>query len=133
MLHTLDYLGEGVRTLAEADQATRNYLRVITSIIQAGIGRNLSLKLTQLGLDVDRATTVDNMAAARVALSAAVGPFRPCCSYRLRGEPRQGRYHPYFQGASGQCRRYRRSPPCNFESADGSLRSGGSPDAIEVA
>ena len=72
LLHTLDYLGEGVRTLAEADQATRNYLRVIASIIQAGIGRNLSLKLTQLGLDVDRATTVDNM---RRILDAADGFF----------------------------------------------------------
>jgi proline dehydrogenase len=61
LLQTLDYLGESVRTLAEADAATRDYLRVIDTIIKAGIGRNLSLKLTQLGLDVDRASAVDNL------------------------------------------------------------------------
>jgi proline dehydrogenase len=61
LLQTLDYLGESVETLAEADAATRDYVRVIDAIIVAGIGRNLSLKLTQLGLDVDRASAVDNL------------------------------------------------------------------------
>jgi proline dehydrogenase len=61
LLQTLDYLGESVATLGEADAATRDYLRVIDAIIVAGIGRNLSLKLTQLGLDVDRASAVDNL------------------------------------------------------------------------
>jgi proline dehydrogenase len=61
LMQTLDYLGESVGTLAEADAATRDYLRVIDAIIHAGIGRNLSLKLTQLGLDVDRASAVDNL------------------------------------------------------------------------
>ena len=58
---TLDYLGESVASLAEADTATRDYLRVVDAVMQAGIIRNLSLKLTQLGLDVDRATAVDNL------------------------------------------------------------------------
>src|SRR5439155_9735524 len=49
-LHTLDHLGESVATLAEADAATRDYLAIINAVIDAGIGRNLSLKLTQLGL-----------------------------------------------------------------------------------
>jgi proline dehydrogenase len=61
LLQTLDYLGESVRTLAEADAATRDYLKIIDAILLAGIGRNLSLKLTQLGLDVDRASAVDNL------------------------------------------------------------------------
>lgn len=61
LMQTLDYLGESVTTLAEADAATRDYIRVIDAVIQAGIGRNLSLKLTQLGLDVDRASAVDNL------------------------------------------------------------------------
>jgi proline dehydrogenase len=61
LLQTLDYLGESVGTLAEADRATREYQRVIDAIIAADIGRNLSLKLTQLGLDVDRASAVDNL------------------------------------------------------------------------
>jgi proline dehydrogenase len=58
---TLDYLGESVATMAEADQATRAYLDVIEAISRTAIGRNLSLKLTQLGLTIDRATCVDNL------------------------------------------------------------------------
>jgi proline dehydrogenase len=61
LMQTLDFLGESVSTLAEADRATRDYLHVIDAVIQSGIGRNLSLKLTQLGLDVDRASAVDNL------------------------------------------------------------------------
>jgi proline dehydrogenase len=61
MLQTLDYLGESVAGIAEADQATREYLNVIQRIAAAGIGRNISLKLTQLGLTIDRATCVDNL------------------------------------------------------------------------
>jgi proline dehydrogenase len=61
MMHTLDYLGESVGTIAQADQATRAYLSIIDRVTSAGIGRNISLKLTQLGLGVDRATCVDNL------------------------------------------------------------------------
>ncbi len=49
------------RSLAEADAATRDYLAVIDAIVASGIERNISLKLTQLGLDVDRASAVDNL------------------------------------------------------------------------
>ena len=58
---TLDYLGESVRTIAEADTATRAYIRVFGQLAGAGIDHNISLKLTQLGLTVDRATCVDNL------------------------------------------------------------------------
>jgi proline dehydrogenase len=61
MTHTLDYLGESVATMAEADVATRAYLAIIDKIVAAGIGRNISVKLTQLGLTIDRATSVDNL------------------------------------------------------------------------
>jgi proline dehydrogenase len=61
MLLTLDYLGESVRTVEEAAAATREYLRLVEVIVAAGIERNISLKLTQLGIDVDRATAVDNL------------------------------------------------------------------------
>jgi proline dehydrogenase len=61
MLVTLDYLGESVASIDEAAAATREYLTVIDAIAASGVGRNISLKLTQLGLDVDRATTVDNL------------------------------------------------------------------------
>ena len=58
---TLDLLGESVSTLDAADAATRAYLAVIDAITRSGIERNLSVKLTQLGLDVDKASTVDNL------------------------------------------------------------------------
>ena len=61
LTQTLDYLGESIGTLADADAATREYLAIIDAIVAAGIGRNLSLKLTQIGLAVDRASTVDNL------------------------------------------------------------------------
>ena len=61
LLLTLDYLGESVRTLDEASAATREYVRLIEVIVASGIERNISLKLTQLGVDIDRATCIDNM------------------------------------------------------------------------
>jgi proline dehydrogenase len=61
LLLTLDYLGESVRTLDEATAATREYMRLLERIVESGIERNVSLKLTQLGVDVDRATCVDNL------------------------------------------------------------------------
>src|SRR3954469_2323997 len=53
---TLDYLGESVRTTEEADAATGAYVRLLEVIVIAGIERNISLKLTQLGASIDRAT-----------------------------------------------------------------------------
>ena len=61
LMITLDYLGESVKTLDEAMTATREYVRLMSVIVSAGIERNISLKLTQLGIDVDRATCVDNL------------------------------------------------------------------------
>ena len=61
LLLTLDLLGESVSTLEQADAATREYLRVVDAIVRSGIERNISLKLTQLGLDVDKASAVDNL------------------------------------------------------------------------
>ena len=61
MTVTLDHLGESLHSLAQADTATREYIDIVKTIVASGIGRNLSLKLTQLGLDVDRASCVDNL------------------------------------------------------------------------
>ena len=61
LLVTLDLLGESVNNLEEAETATRGYLRVIDTIVASNIERNVSLKLTQLGLDVDKASAVDNL------------------------------------------------------------------------
>jgi proline dehydrogenase len=61
LLITLDHLGEGVRTFDEAAAATQEYVRLMDVIVSSGIERNISLKLTQLGIDVDRATCVDHL------------------------------------------------------------------------
>jgi proline dehydrogenase len=58
---TLDYLGESVASADAAAAAAADYVAIINKIVVSGIERNISLKLTQLGLDVDRATAVDNM------------------------------------------------------------------------
>ncbi len=72
LLQTLDYLGESVTSVAEAEAATLDYLRVIDAVTRSGIERNLSLKLTQLGLSVSPATAVNNL---RRILDAADGFF----------------------------------------------------------
>ncbi len=61
VLITLDLLGESVTNLEGAAAATREYLDVVEAMIAADVERNISLKLTQLGLDVDKATAIDNI------------------------------------------------------------------------
>jgi proline dehydrogenase len=61
MLLTLDQLGESITTLAEAEAATRVYLALVEKIQAAGIDRNISVKPTQLGLDIDPSVCVDNI------------------------------------------------------------------------
>jgi proline dehydrogenase len=70
---TLDRLGEHERSTESADEATRACVAVMAEVARAGIGRNLSVKLTQLGLDVDRATSLDNL--RRVLEGAAQHEF----------------------------------------------------------
>jgi len=61
MLLTLDQLGESITTLAEAETATAVYLTLIEKILAAGVDRNISIKPTQLGLDIDQAVCVRNV------------------------------------------------------------------------
>ncbi|MEO8070507.1 MAG: proline dehydrogenase family protein, partial [Acidobacteriota bacterium] len=58
---TLDYLGEHQKSREGVAEATRAYIAIADAAIKAGISRNISLKLTQLGLDIDRATAIDNV------------------------------------------------------------------------
>lgn len=58
---TLDLLGESVGSTEAAADATETYIAITEDIARAGISRNLSVKLTQLGLDVDEATAIDNL------------------------------------------------------------------------
>lgn len=52
---TLDFLGEGVGTAARAEASGDAYVRIVDALRESGVDSNLSLKLTQLGLDVDPA------------------------------------------------------------------------------
>jgi proline dehydrogenase len=56
-----------------AATAAAEYVSVIQAMVAAGVERNISVKLTQLGLDVDRATAVDNI--RRVLESADAHQF----------------------------------------------------------
>ena len=58
---TLDQLGESVATISAADAATRGYLEMVAAIVGSGVERNISIKLSQLGLGVDRAVCTDNV------------------------------------------------------------------------
>jgi proline dehydrogenase len=50
---TLDYLGESVSDRAEATAAADTYLEIIEAIDDHAIDGNVSLKLTQMGQDID--------------------------------------------------------------------------------
>ncbi len=49
---TLDYLGENVTNRAEAGQSVAYYQRLLQFINAQKLDTNVSLKLTQLGLDI---------------------------------------------------------------------------------
>jgi proline dehydrogenase len=54
MAATFDHLGESTTSRAEAESDVREYLRVLDRIENTGADSNISVKLTQLGLDIDK-------------------------------------------------------------------------------
>jgi proline dehydrogenase len=58
---TFDHLGENVSGLDAASAATREYLDVVAAIRAAGVSKNISVKLSQLGIDADRNAAVANL------------------------------------------------------------------------
>jgi proline dehydrogenase len=68
---TLDLLGESVTSLAEADLATRAYASMMERMAASAVDRNISLKLTQLGHDIDRAICSDPRACCCAASEIA--------------------------------------------------------------
>jgi len=58
---TVDMLGEFVTTLDEARQATDDYVRLLAAIHARGLETQASVKLTQLGLKLDRGACLDNL------------------------------------------------------------------------
>ncbi len=53
MLASLDYLGENVATIADAQRARDSYLEIFERIAKEKLHANVSCKLTQLGLDIN--------------------------------------------------------------------------------
>jgi proline dehydrogenase len=53
MLVSLDYLGENVATISDAQHSRDAYLEIFERIAQEGLQANVSGKLTQLGLDIN--------------------------------------------------------------------------------
>ncbi len=60
---TLDYLGESVTSLDQAAACRDTYLRMLHALNAAGLEPNVSLKLTQFGLDLSPEACEANVAA----------------------------------------------------------------------
>jgi proline dehydrogenase len=58
---SLDLLGESVRTEPEAKAAANEYLVMLDRIHEQGLDANVSIKLTQMGLDLDEELCVETM------------------------------------------------------------------------
>ena len=71
---TLDHLGENVTSLEEAAASRDAYLRALTEIDNLKIQGNVSLKLTQFGMDLSLAECTANVEAL-VRQAAALGNF----------------------------------------------------------
>jgi proline dehydrogenase len=58
---TLDVLGESVEKKEDSDRAVRSYLELLEGIHKEGVESHVSLKLTQMGLDIDDEYCYENM------------------------------------------------------------------------
>ena len=74
MLATLDHLGENVATQAEAVAAADEYLIALDALDEARVACNVSVKLTQMGLDLGDDFCFDNVSRI-VREAAALGSF----------------------------------------------------------
>jgi proline dehydrogenase len=69
---SLNHLGENVRTAEEAKRAQSSYIEMVRELEAAGLDGNVSIKLTQLGLDVDR-NLCQSLAGEIAAAAAGLG------------------------------------------------------------
>jgi proline dehydrogenase len=70
-LTTLDYLGESVTAISEARQARDHCLETLDALHALGLDVSISVKLTQLGLDIDEALCYEH-AHSLVARASAI-------------------------------------------------------------
>lgn len=59
---TVDVLGESVASESEATAAADRYLQVLDALAEHGLNGNVSVKLTQMGLDIDESFCQRNVA-----------------------------------------------------------------------
>jgi len=74
IIATLDYLGESVSDRAMAEAARDVYLDLLGQVAASGVDANVSLKLTQMGLDIDPGFCHENVRAI-VRQAAGLGSF----------------------------------------------------------
>ncbi|MCI0489268.1 MAG: proline dehydrogenase family protein [Blastocatellia bacterium] len=60
---SFDHLGESIKVESETEEEVREYLRVFDRINENALDSNASIKLTQLGLDIDRELCYRNVRA----------------------------------------------------------------------
>ena len=102
---TLDFLGESVRRVEEARVARDTYLRALDRIKSSGAQSHVSLKLTQMGIDVAESECIENVRAI-VARAKAQGSFARLdmegSAYTARTlDLFTQRFHPEFGDAVG--------------------------------
>lgn len=68
---SLDYLGEHVGSIAEAEVATQSYIACVDRIRTEGLDANVSIKLTQLGMGLDDEAALRNLEAIASAATVA--------------------------------------------------------------
>jgi len=73
---SLDFLGESVKEEREAVAARDQYLRMLDSMAVAGVEVNVSVKLTQMGLDIDEDLCAANLTQILEKAGAAGGFVR---------------------------------------------------------
>ena len=71
---SLDMLGESVSDAAEAERARDTYLEMLKAMQAAGVEVNVSVKLTQMGLDIDEALCERNVRSI-LGLAAGLNGF----------------------------------------------------------
>jgi proline dehydrogenase len=99
----LTHLGENLASLSEADQVTRHYLELMDRVAAAGLNAQVSVKLTQLGLDlgveacatnlltlVDHADAHGNMVWIDMESSKYVDPTLELFARARQRSPRTG-------------------------------------------
>lgn len=126
MLSTIDILGEFITTMEQARFFKEQCLQILTAIHAEGLGSNLSLKPTQLGLSLDKEACYANLEEI-VAHAAKLGSFvridmedHPCTDDTLEFFRRLRAEYPGHVGTVLQS--YLRRTPGDIEAlADGEL------------